>query len=65
MRKPQTLTITSEYIFGVRGVVNRPTMSGQSAVYQRSKEVGDLKSSALTDTDKPPPLRRWVVDVII
>jgi len=48
------VTVIAEYIFDVRGVVNRSTMSHQSAV-QRSKEAGDFQSSALPDSDKPPP----------
>ncbi len=54
----------AEYISAIRGVVSRPTMSGQSTVSQCSKEVGDFESSALPDTGKPPLLsersdRKW------
>lgn len=53
----QSITVTAKIQICPDDVEKR-----QFAVLQRSKEVGDLKSSALLDSDKPPPLQAGVVD---
>lgn len=64
MKNISAKAVVYEYILYARGVVSRPTVLRQFALWH-SKEVGDLKKSfSLPDSDKPPLLserseRKW------